>query len=221
MKPAPIDPPQIHHLLWKDADGIVGWDVGVNTGHTSAYMLRHWQRVVGFEPAAECWPTLDDFAAKNPRFTLVKEAVSDLVGEVALTVLPDKIDTGQLVTSDCDGMEWDTHQRAAEQRRVPCGTLDSYWATHDSPDFIKIDVEGHELKVLHGGEALLDACVPGLLVEFHSPELHAACQTFLEDLGYDVETVRHPHYPLHSQFWHQHGWIRATYTPLDSPPSDR
>lgn len=38
------------------------------------------------------------------------------------------------------------------------------------PDFIKIDVEGAESKVLAGTERVLEACRPVLLVDLHSPE---------------------------------------------------
>lgn len=209
MKPAPIDPPQIHHVLWEGFSGQIGWDIGVNAGHTAKYMLEHWDRVVGFEPAEECWPTLDGFTAANPRFTLVKAAVSDKNGEVGLTVLPDKIDTGQLVTSDCHGMEWDTHRSTATLRKVPSITLDTAWRSYGRPDFMKIDVEGHELKVLIGARRTLAVQRPQLLIEFHTENLHKTMKQYLHGLGYDTRTIRHPHYQPGTDMWMTHGWMKC------------
>lgn len=58
------------------------------------------------------------------------------------------------------------------------------------PHCMKIDVEGGELEVLQGCEAILTAHRPLLLVELHSVRLALACTTFLAGLGYRlVDTV--------------------------------
>jgi hypothetical protein len=53
-------------------------------------------------------------------------------------------------------------------------TLDAFFASQDrGPDFIKIDVEGHELAVLEGARQTLQSRRPALLIEIearHRPD---------------------------------------------------
>ena len=49
---------------------------------------------------------------------------------------------------------------------VDVTTLDAFFATQDrAPNFLKIDVEGHELAVLEGARHTLEAHRPALLIE--------------------------------------------------------
>lgn len=208
MKPAVIDPPEIWSRLWKDFGGGTGWDVGANCGQTVPIMLDRFTQVIAFEPAEECWPYLQQFAGN---FAWLPIALSDRDDHIDLLELPDKIDTGQLVTAGTIGMEWDPRRPDAAIRTVISRTLDSLLeeGALDPPDFLKIDTEGHELRVLFGAKRGLAANRPDLLIEFHSKELHSSCFALLESLGYRLETVRHPHYRSGSPMYFQHGWIRA------------
>jgi hypothetical protein len=48
-------------------------------------------------------------------------------------------------------------------------TLDSFFASQDrGPDFLKIDVEGHELAVLEGAQQTLQSHRPAILIECES-----------------------------------------------------
>lgn len=209
MRPAPIDPPEIHHALWDGFDGLVGWDIGANCGQSLREMTIRFAQVVAFEPAQECQPYLTAWA-QRANVTILDCAVSDNDGVVTLAALPDKIDTGQLVTPGTHGMEWSPDVPAALARAVPCRTVDSLTEELPAPDFMKIDVEGHELRVLTGAWYTLTDYHPDLLIEFHTPELHDDCVECLREHGYhNITTVRHPHYRAGSAMWLQHGWIRA------------
>lgn len=206
MKPAPIDPPEVHALLWDGYGGEVGWDIGANCGQTLPEMTKRFKTVHAFEPAEECWPYLAGFAGVN----LHKIALSDVNGTIDLVAIPDKIDTGQLVTGNCEGMEWNPKSPNGVLRKLEARTVDSVAAELGVPSFMKIDVEGHEEKVLNGARGVLDEFTPDLLIEFHSPQLYDFILELLDDLAYaDVQVVRHPHYPKESHLWHQHGWIKA------------
>lgn len=207
MRPAPIDPPEVHNHLWDGYSGGIGWDIGANCGQTLPEMLKRFTTVHAFEPAEECWSYLEAFRG----VTLHKIAVSDENGEIPLIALPDKIDTGQLVTGNCIGMEWNPQDDRAQVRTLEAKTVDTLVNDLNiRPDFMKIDVEGHEEKVLKGAAMTLVEHRPNLLIEFHSPELYQYCTELLKSLKYQtVETVRHPHYPADSWLWHQHGWIKA------------
>ena len=205
MKPAVPDPPEISHRLWEGFSGKVAWDIGANCGQTIPILRDNFERVIAFEPAVECWPYLNDFDG----LTWFPIAVSDADATVDLVALPDKIETGQLVTPGTVGMEWDPRDQRAVVRRVTCRTVDSLTETVPAPDFLKIDVEGHEIRVLHGARKTLSIIRPDLLIEFHAPGLHDGVIDLLTAFGYDTETVRHPHYPPGSDMYSQHGWIRA------------
>jgi FkbM family methyltransferase len=53
-------------------------------------------------------------------------------------------------------------------------------------DFIKIDVEGYEYKVLKGGKDLLKTSRPKLLIELHGKPTGEEVVKYLEDLNYSV-----------------------------------
>lgn len=83
-------------------------------------------------------------------------------------------------------------------RDEPCGSmtvnvrsLDSLFKEGriDSPDFVKIDVEGAELRVLQGMENLLKVCKPKLLVEMHSEKIIEDITDFLASKGYGAYYV--------------------------------
>lgn len=205
MRPAPIDPPEVHAHLWDGYKGNTGWDIGANCGQTLPELTARFKTVHAFEPAEECWPYLAGFAGVN----LHKIALSDVDENIQLVALPDKINTGQLVTGNCEGMEWNPKNPNGVVRTLEAKTVDTAAASLGIPDFMKIDVEGHEEKVLTGATMVLSEAKPNLLIEFHSPQLYNFCFNLLTKLKYDVEVVRHPHYAADSWLWHQHGWIKA------------
>ncbi len=212
ITPAPIDPPEIHRQLWDGFSGTVGWDIGSNTGQSLDEMTKRFKHVTAFEPAVECMPFLEPWS----KLVLVKQvAVSNTDGEIQLAALPDKIDTGQLVTPGTHGMEWSPDWAATCAtpeivRTVPAYRIDSLVEELPAPDFWKIDVEGHEMLVLEGAEQTIVDYRPDMLIEFHNPELHEGVLECLGAHGYvNVTTVRHPHYRTGSAMWFTHGWVKA------------
>ncbi len=124
------------------------------------------------------------------------------------------INTGQLVSLEAEGMEYDARSQGAVERFVEARTVDSLikegW---DVPDFLKIDVEGHELKILEGGAETLRTYKPDMLVEIHSAYLGETIKNYLEGFGYNIETVRHPHYVPGSGMedrYNVHFWYKVT-----------
>jgi FkbM family methyltransferase len=71
--------------------------------------------------------------------------------------------------------------------RVPVTTLDEVWQTSlggASVRFVKMDIEGYELKALRGADRLLRTCRPDLFMEYNGPYATALGYGFSDILGY-------------------------------------
>jgi FkbM family methyltransferase len=144
--------------------------------------------------------------------TLVEAAVSDVSG--VLTFYKDDLTgaTGSLVRSADDSFIATHHRLNPTAVSVRAVTLDEICPV-ESPDFIKIDVEGAELKALRGGETVLSRSRPGLM--FECDEDREAMRDFLHGRGYvffdmeslaAVDTITHNCLALHRT---QHGSLIA------------
>lgn len=73
---------------------------------------------------------------------------------------------------------------------VPTITLDTIVEELKlSPNVIKIDVEGAELKVLRGAEKTLSQWGPTIFLSVHSPELQQSCLEYLRRMNYQVNAL--------------------------------
>ncbi|HVO17937.1 MAG TPA: FkbM family methyltransferase [Anaeromyxobacter sp.] len=124
------------------APGVV-FDVGASDGSWSELALTTWPgaRAVCFEPLVERRPALDQLSAKYPgRVQIQPVGLGDEDQELSLGV------TDSL---------WDSSfaYPGTQARRVPVRRLDTLLAGGDipSPEFVKIDVQGFERRVLRGG----------------------------------------------------------------------
>jgi len=208
VRPSVPDPPEVSERLWEGFGGGYGWDVGANCGQTIPVMSALFGRVTSFEPCeASCAYAREHY----PDADIRQLAVSDHDGEVDLAFpAVEQYQTGQLVTIGTKGMEWEPRDwDAVPHVQVPCRSADSLAAELGTPDFIKVDTEGHELLVLRGARKLLAAGRTDFLVECHGSGNFRRCRVLLEKYGYAAEVVRHPHYPPGTLMWSRHGWIRA------------
>ena len=96
------------------------------------------------------------------------------------------------------------------------------------PDFVKIDVEGDEMKVLRGATHLLRSRMPHVLVEIHSTELALECLQYLERIGYKPETIARRRWLRENRGTGRNEWLVArghdrsrsnTHSPNDGLPT--
>ena len=210
ITPAVPDPPEIERVLWEGfSSARISYDIGANCGQTIPKILSFSETVVAFEPAEEAFEYLVA-TFLNPIVGLSHLAVSSRTGTVELMAAPSKIATGQLVTHGTEGMEWSADEvENGVVRTLDCITLDDYIdRTHMVPDFVKIDVEGHELDVLLGAEKLINSRPPEMLIEIHSEKLGRDVEAMLRPF-YRLETVRHPHYAEGSPLFRTHFWYKC------------
>lgn len=210
MNPVPPDPPRLADRLWRDTKGFL-FDIGANQGQTLEQAAGRFHSVVCVEPCREAFSVLQATAGRVrdsfESITLLPIAASDHKGEVTLLAHPDKMSSGQLVSrfADFDELSEADH----EQRHLPCDTVDNLAEQFGAPDVLKVDVEGHEMRVLRGATRTLRDGV-GFIIEVHAKELGEQAWSFLESIGRkDFVVVRHPHHRPGSGFYDEHYWIRS------------
>jgi FkbM family methyltransferase len=165
-----------------DADDVV-WDVGANLGVYSVLAAKVADEVVAIEPHPETADRLEDNLLDDVLTCSIGDiALSDESGTVELQLERDEIGT-QTPTLD------ESQIQASETVTVDAMTGDelasSSWV--DSPDVLKIDVEGAELSVLRGCQQLLDR-VETAIVETHGNTVNRA-RAVLLGCGFDVEVL--------------------------------
>lgn len=135
-------------------------DVGVWWGPWSWWLARWVPRVDSFEANAELATKVAGGMPSN--VTLHPVALSDQSGSADLW-----IPSGGTGTEGRSSIEpsW-THETGGRQQSVKTRRLDDF--DLGNVGFVKIDVEGHELAVLHGAIELIRDQRPTLLIEIES-----------------------------------------------------
>jgi FkbM family methyltransferase len=140
------------------------FDVGANLGQKTAIFVSLGARVVSIEPERRCCEYLRKRFGASDRVTVVNVAVSDEPGRLELFVNPQ---TPEISTLDrawlTDGPDKDKAGQV-EAQSVDVVTLTQLIERFGVPDYVKLDVEGFESKVLRG----LKVPVGNLSFEFHA-----------------------------------------------------
>ncbi len=164
--------------------GCVAVDVGSNIGVFTANLRQLASRVHAFEPNGDLADALEIAFRFDRRVTVHREALSDRSG---ITWLRIPVHNGKIVT----GLATMEPENAlsglpTKQVLVSLSRLDDMQL--GLIGFIKIDVEGHELAVLHGARETLANSRPNVLVEaadWHRPDAARSVIQVMTELGYD------------------------------------
>ena len=170
----------------KDSDVVV--DVGANVG----YYTRMASRLVGgagvvlaFEPMPAAYRLLQMNSADLSNVCLFSTALGDKIGETAFYIRKNG-DTSSL-----------TPDPSAQAVQVQMSTADNMLMKYSRIDFMKIDVEGFELEVLHGSKAILSKYRPIVcfeLLEGYAKERNISLEDFMaffNKLDYCLKWIDH------------------------------
>jgi FkbM family methyltransferase len=152
--------------------GTVTVDVGANCGLYTRQLARCSRKVHAFEPARQMADLLRRTAATNVE--LHEIALSDRDGVATLSV---PLDSGRAVHS-LASIEQRGEEGLHATEQVRTARLDS--VIREPVAFVKIDVEGHELRVLNGAVGMLEQSRPIFLVEAEERHLASTTATVFE-----------------------------------------
>ncbi len=139
----------------------VALDIGAHVGLWAMWMVYLFDHVHAFEPV----PLFNEILPYNvdmQRCTLHTVAVGEKAGTIAMKV-PLESTGASHVADDRSAVNEKFDGETDTWHGIPVITIDSL--EFEAVDFIKIDVEGWEPKVLRGGEETIRHCKPNIIVE--------------------------------------------------------
>lgn len=218
-----VDSAELRFLCSQLQPGQVAADVGCHKGAYTYWMRRRvgpQGAVFAFEPQPKQVEYLrNTFSAMNyDNVVVVPQAVSDRQGELEL-----RTPAGSGLTHAATLERRAIHDpvfHAGQTTLVDVTTLDDFFANQDrKPNFIKIDVEGHESAVIAGANHVLATYRPTLLIECearHRSDGNVfAVFEALQELGYEGSFFyRGGRRPLTEFDPGTHQPVRDTVTPL-------
>ncbi len=164
-------------------DQPVIFDVGANQGNYLQTILGVFPRarVFCFEPTADAFALLSKAVPANSQVELSNFGFSDAEGQA--TIYADRQASGlaSVYNRRLDHLGLTMEARGTIQLK----TLDQFCASRkiDQIDLLKIDTEGHELKVLEGGQSMLArGAVSSIQFEFGGCNI--ASRTYFQDFWY-------------------------------------
>jgi FkbM family methyltransferase len=190
--------------LYSTFSGSLAFEVGANRGWLANVWAEQFEHVVACEPHPGSYGRLVEEAA--PNVTPLNLAVSDHSGKLTLECHENTEAHGQLYSEPYDLIG---RQPTIGQMTVECITLDDLTDTYGQPDFVKIDTEGHEVRIMDGG---LETFVrgPQFLIEIHSKINGDAIYMILRKLGLDFTTLHHRSLRVPESNWYDHYWFSST-----------
>ena len=158
-------------------------EIGGNKGEYAQEFLKRFPgaKVHIFEPSSYNVKILQSVFSSVPDVNIVASALSDAPGKLTLFADRTGSEMGSLSKRRLDhfGIEMN------EEEEVPVLRFDEYWHAFSSScpviDYVKIDVEGHELSVLEGFGDFLHQVK---LIQFEFGGANIDTRTFFQDFWY-------------------------------------
>lgn len=161
-------------------------DVGANFGCWTLPLARHAHKVFAIEPQRGCRALLSRSIATSglTNVTVVEHAASDVPGTAQIPDL--SMDHGSNFGGVSLNLAFadEPDARMVEVRTIRLNDL----LAGEPVSFIKIDVEGHEAKVIAGARKVIARCRPILFVEMdHIMTDAQALRQSIESMGYVID----------------------------------
>ncbi|MCC7368272.1 MAG: FkbM family methyltransferase [Chloroflexi bacterium] len=184
-----FEPQVVQAMQAHVSPGDVAYDIGANVGYHTlvlADLVGADGQVVAVEPSPTDRPALEA--------TLRLNGLGDDRVRVVPTALAEQPGSVQFATFGYSGIG-----RIAGEREPADATIQTVQATtldhlvlnegYPPPDFLKLDVEGAELRVLLGGMQVLTAYRPVIVCEVRWAATDGPIRTLLGALGYEAAVL--------------------------------
>lgn len=167
-------------------------DVGANVGvytFSAAQRVGETGKVIAIEPFKACVNCLQETSRINqlPWVKIYEAAASDHCGSAKLS-LHNASELNEVISDNSPSSD------SANTVTIQCLTLDSLIETENLTrvDWLKIDAEGHEIKVLQGAERLLTEFKPNIIYEniAGAHGSNGAIMQYIQAKGYQVYSYR-------------------------------
>ncbi len=167
-------------------------DVGANVGvytFSAAQRVGETGKVIAIEPFKACVNCLQETSRINqlPWVKIYEAAASDHCGSAKLS-LHNTSELNEVISDNSPNYD------LANTVTIQCLTLDSLIETENLTrvDWLKIDAEGHEIKVLQGAERLLTEFKPNIIYEniAGAHGSNGAIMQYIQAKGYQVYSYR-------------------------------
>jgi len=165
-----------HELFPRLPRGSIALDIGANIGNHACFFANHFKRVVAFEPNPMA-ATLLRLNSRSCRIEVVQKGLSDTRATLNFSINRQNIG-GSMITDANSDIE-------VEVERLD--SLADSLSLHDV-SFVKIDVEGHEDKVLAGASETLSKYSPVIAMEgFYKKDVEKGehVSRLLREMGYE------------------------------------
>ncbi|MGI0483406.1 FkbM family methyltransferase [Geminocystis sp. CENA526] len=172
--------------------GMTVIDVGANVGvytFSAAQRVGETGKVISIGPFKNCVSCLQETSRINklPWVKIYEAAASDYCGSAKLS-LHNASELNEVISDNSPSSD------SAQTVTIECLTLDSLMETENLTrvDWLKIDAEGHEIKVLQGAETLLTQFKPNIIYE-NIGGVHRSngdVTEYLKSKGYQIYSYR-------------------------------
>lgn len=172
------------------------WDIGGNIGlftFSAAFRAHPAGRVLCVEPDLWSVRLLRRSSRLNAGRIAPVEVLPVAIGDrlsFDWLQVPERSRAASHLASNLDGANHAITGGVRERQPTPVFTLDCLADHFLAPDVLKIDVDGGELRVLRGGEAMLRTKRPVILTEVFERNADAVT-ALLHDLDYDLFRYEH------------------------------
>jgi FkbM family methyltransferase len=171
------------------------FDVGANYGTHTLLFALHKISTYSFEPNPFCKPFYDELMNENKvKSNFINSGLGDQIHDTELIFPENETWNGSILSEQQDKIK---RYDKIKKIKVQVTTLDKFSSSNNVvPDFLKIDTEGFEFKVLEGGEKTIKEHQPIIVFESLIGDNRMDVFDFFERVNYHIFDLSNITFPL-------------------------